>query len=131
MQDDPLFSITVLIARILMASAFLVSGIEKAIHFERARDEFAKDKVPLRPASIVFTIALHLIASLCLIAGWYVTEMAFALAVFTFAATIMVHHFWTMQGHERLIRSRVALANLGLVGGLLLLAVTGPGKLIL
>ena len=81
--------------------------------------------------SVIFTIALHLVASICLIAGWLVTEMALALAIFTLVATVLVHDFWNMQGEERLARSRVALANLGLVGGLLLLAATGAGTLVL
>lgn len=131
MIEEPLFSIAVLVARIMMAVVFLVSGVEKSINFADALDEFAKARVPFLRFSTVATIALHLVASVCLLVGWYVTEMAAALAVFTLFATIRVHDFWNMQGEERLVRSRVALANYGLVGGLLLLAVTGPGALVL
>ena len=90
-----------------MALVFLVSGIDKSINFSRAVDEFAKDNIPARPLSVVLTIAFHLIASVCLIAGWLVTEMSFALALFTLAATVLVHDFWNMSGEERLARSRV------------------------
>lgn len=124
-------SIIALIARVFMAIVFLVSGIEKSLNFSRALDEYTKDNIPLPRVSVAFTVALHLIASVCLIAGWLVTEMALALATFTLVATFMVHHFWTMTGTERLQRSRIALANLGLVGGLLLLAATGPGAAVL
>jgi len=127
-QWFPVFALT---ARVFMAIVFLVSGIEKSLNFSRALDEYAKDNIPMPRISVVFTIALHLIGSACLIAGWLVTEMALALALFTLIATAMVHKFWTMTGEERLQRSRVALANLGLVGGLLLLAVTGPGTMVL
>ncbi len=131
MIQEPWFSVVVLVARIFMAIVFLVSSIEKATNFSRALDEYAKDSIPLRHASVVFTIVLHLVASVCLLGGWLITEMAAALALFTLVATIMVHDFWNMEGNERLGRSRVALANLGLTGGLLLLAVTGPGNLVL
>ena len=131
MNEDPWFSVVALIARTLMATVFLVSGIDKSIHFRRALEEFEKDNIPLRPASLTLTIVLHWVAPICLIAGWLVTEMALSLAVFTLAATILVHHFWTMEGQQRLARSRIALANLGLIGGLLLLAAAGPGKWVL
>lgn len=125
---EPWFSTLALIARILLATVFLFSGIEKATHYQRTLQEFERESIPLRPASVVFTIALHIIAPLCLIAGWFVSEMAIALAVFTVAATVLVHHFWTMQGDERLARTRIALSNLAVIGGLLLLAAAGPGK---
>jgi putative oxidoreductase len=130
MIPEQWFPIFVLAARVLMAAVFLVSGIEKSLNFSRALGEFAKDNIPFPQISVVFTIVLHLIASVCLIAGWLVSEMALSLALFTLIATLLVHKFWTMTGVERLQRSRVALANLGLVGGLLLLAVTGPGTLV-
>lgn len=131
MMQEPWFSIVALVARVLMAIVFLVSGIEKAMNFSRALDECEKDNIPFRHAAVVFTVVLHLVASVCLVAGWLVMEMASALALFTLVATFIVHDFWNMQGNERLGRSRIALANVALAGGLLLLAVAGPGKLIL
>lgn len=131
MIPEQWFPVFALIARVLMAIVFLVSGIEKSFNFSRALDEYTKDNIPMPRISVVFTITLHLIGSVCLIAGWLVTEVALALALFTLIATVMVHQFWTMTGVERLQRSRVALANFGLVGGLLLLAVTGPGAIVL
>ena len=131
MIPEQWFPVFALAARILLAAVFLVSGIEKSLNFSRALGEFTKDNIPLPQVSVVFTIALHLTASVCLIAGWLVTEMALSLAIFTLIATILVHKFWTMSGTEQLQRSRVALANLGLIGGLLLLAATGPGPLVL
>jgi len=128
---EPWLSAFALIARILLAAVFLFSGLEKATHYQRTLAEFERESIPLRPASVIFTITLHIVAPLCLIAGWLVTEMALALAVFTVAATIAVHHFWTMTGDERLARTRIALSNLAVIGGLLLLAATGPGGLVL
>lgn len=131
MITEPWSSVIALVARMFLSIVFLVSGIEKGLNFSRALEEYEKDSIPLPYVSVTFTIVFHLIASVCLIAGWLVTEMAIALSLFTLVATLMVHHFWTMTGVERLQRSRVALANLGLVGGLLLLAITGPGTLVL
>jgi putative oxidoreductase len=131
MIEEPLYSVVALVARILMALVFLVSCIEKTIKFEDALDEYAKVRVPFVKFTVIGVNVFHLVASICLIAGWLVMEMSVALALFTFLATIRVHDFWNMEGEEQVIRSRIALANFAVVGGLLLLAATGPGSLVL
>ncbi len=98
MIEEPLFSIAALIARVLMAVVFLVSGVEKSMNFADALNEFAKARLPFLHFTAIATISLHLVASVCLITGWFVLEMAAALALFTFLATIRVHDFWNMQG---------------------------------
>ena len=127
--DEPLTSWTLLLARTCLASVFLVSGVHKALYYDKAQQEFRD--AGARPVGLFLplTIALHLLAPLALIAGICVTEAALALAVFTFIATLKVHAFWRMGGEARLARSRIAMAHLAIVGGLLALAVTGPGLL--
>lgn len=131
MISDPWFSAAAFIARVLLAGPYLASGIEKARNFPRALDEFAEARVPFLRFTVVATITLHLIGSVFLIVGVLVPEVAVVLAAFTGAATIRVHDFWNMEGTERLMRSRVAFANYGLVGGLLLLAAAGSGSWVL
>ena len=129
--QEPLFSILVLLARLLLSAVFLVSGIHKAGWYARADQEFRRSSVPLVPLVLPATIALHLLGSIFIICGIFVTESALSLAVFTLAATLWVHRFWAHTGDERLGLSRIALANLGVVGGLILLAATGPGNYVL
>jgi len=129
--QEPLFSIFVLLARFLLSSVFLVSGIHKAGWYSKADQEFRRSSVPLVPLVLPATIALHLVGSICIILGIFITEAALSLAVFTLAATLWVHRFWQHTGDERLDLSRNVLANLGVVGGLILLAATGPGKYVL
>ncbi len=87
--------------------------------------------IPLIAVTLPATIALHLVGSACLILGLFTTEAALILAAFTLLATERAHGFWRHSGKERLDRSRNALANLGVIGGLLILAVTGSGDLAL
>ena len=131
MVSEPWYSAALLIARVLLAGPFLASGIEKGRNFSRALEEFAEARVPFLRFTTAATITLHLVGSVCLIAGWLVAETAIILAVFTLAATIRVHDFWNMEGTERLMRSRVAFANYALVGGLILLAVVDQGSWVL
>lgn len=126
---EPLVSYALLVGRICLATVFLVSGVHKMIWYGKAVAEFEQARVPMIGLVLPLSILLHLVASVLLIIGRYTTEAALALAVFTVISTLWVHSFWRMSGEEKLARSRIALANLGIVGGLLLLAITGPGRL--
>ena len=108
--EPPLTDWVLLIARILIAFVFLVSGIHKAIWYQKAVDEFKSDNVPLLSISLPGTILLHLIGSMCLILGVFTELAGLALAAHTAVATYMVHGFWRMQGIDRLIRSRAGNA---------------------
>ena len=128
--DEPVIGWVLLLARCCLAAVFLVSGVHKALYYEKAHEEFQLAAVPAIGILLPLTILLHLIASAGLISGVYAQESALLLALFTVVATVKVHCFWRMPGAERLLHSRVALSNLAIVGGLLLLAATGPGRLV-
>jgi putative oxidoreductase len=100
------------------------------VWYQKAVAEFQMARVPVIGLFLPLTIALHLLGGMALVTGVYTREAALALAIFTVAATIRVHCFWRMGGQERLERSRIAMGNLALVGGLLLLAAVGPGQLV-
>ena len=127
--EEPLISWLILAARCCLAGVFLVSGVHKALYYKQAVAEFRDAGVSAVGLVLPLTIALHLLASAALVSGVYAREAALALALFTVVATLKVHCFWRMSGSERLNRSRIALAHLAVVGGLLLLAAVGPGNL--
>lgn len=129
--EEPLASWVLLFARVSLAAVFFVSGVHKGIWYGKAVEEFRRAGIPIIGLSLPATIALHLTASLCLVLGIYTVEAALLLAGFTVIATLRVHAFWRFEGTMRLDRSRIALGNLGVIGGLLVLATTGPGHFVL
>ena len=129
--DPPTAAWVLLAARILIAFAFLVSGFHKAIWYQKAVDEFKSDRVPLISISLPGTILLHLGGAVCLILGVFTEPAALLLAIHTAVATYMVQGFCRLEGIERLIRSRVFSANLGVIGGLLYIAALGPGPMVI
>ena len=128
--DPQMAAWVMLIGRILIALVFLVSAIHKAMWYQKALEEFKKDRIPLVSISLPGTILLHFCGAICLILGPYTQLAGLALAIHTLLATYMVHGFWRFEGIDRLIRSRVFLANLGVAGGLLYIAIIGPGPIV-
>lgn len=131
MLQEPWLSWLLLSGRVCLAIVYLVSGVHKGIWFSKAVKEFQDANVPYLHFFLIGTIVLHLAAPVLLISGLYVTETAIALAFFTVVATLKVHHFWNMSGDDRLIQSRIALTNLAVIGGLLVLAAAGPGQFVI
>jgi putative oxidoreductase len=129
--DQPLASWVLLFARICLSLVFLFSCVHKTIWYQSAVDEFRMANVPIINVTLPATIALQFGGSIGLVFGLYVTEFALALALFTLLATERAHGFWRFAGADRLERGRTALANLAVIGGLLVLSVSGPGHLAL
>jgi len=127
--DNTITPILMLAARVCLASVFLVSGIHKAIWYQKAAEEFRRDRIPAISLLLPGTIALHLLASICLIVGYQTRAAALVLAIFTVVATLKVHAYWRLPKDQQLGRSRVATGNLAIIGGLLLLVAVGPGPL--
>jgi len=127
--DDALTAWLMLVARVSIAAVFLVSGIHKGIWHKTAAAEFRRDGIPAIGVTLPATVILHLAASVCIIVGVLTREAALALAAFTIVATLKVHAYWRLPKAEQLARSRITLANLAIIGGLLLLAAVGPGPL--
>ncbi len=110
-----------LLSRICLAAVFLVSGIHKARYYDLAVAEFRQADVAAIWLFLPATICLHLLAGVALVAGVQIRLAAASLAIFTIVATLKVHCFWRKEGADQVESSRNALANLAIVGGLLLL----------
>lgn len=112
------------ISRILLTSPFWVSGFLKLVDFPAAVGEAAH--FGLRPAALVavIVILLQVAGSLAVILGRWAWLGAGALGVFTALASLIGHAFWTLADPvARFHDMNAFIANLGLIGGLLLAAI--------
>ncbi len=114
---------THLAARILICSAFLVSGLQKATHFEAAVAETQALGLPLPTLATVATITVQLLGSLSVIVGWWSWIGSLALAGFTLAATLIAHAFWAAAPGEQAHQLATFLEHMGLIGAFILIAV--------
>ena len=116
---------TALIGRMLLTLPFWWSGVAKLLDFPGAVAE--SRGLDLHPAVpiVVATITVQLLGSLSVISGRWRWLGAGALGVFTAAATLLAHGFWTI--HDPAVRVQqmtTFLEHIGLIGGFVLSAVT-------
>ena len=113
-----------LVARILLTLPFWTSGLSKLLAFDSAVAEMAQAGLKPAPAFALATIATQLTGSALIIAGRRTWIGAGALGIFTVLTILLVHRFWTMiEEPFRTIALHTAMEHLGIIGGLLGIAI--------
>lgn len=114
---------TALVARVALASAYILGGLTKLFDFPGAIAE--QEHFGLHPAALwaVVTIVVELIASVLVISGRWVWLGAGALGVLTGVASLVANNFWALSGHDRFTATNAFFEHLGLIGGFVLVAV--------
>lgn len=103
---------------------FLFSGFAKLFDFNGAVAEFAHFGFSLPALFAALTIALQLGGSLAAITLRSKTAVvaALALAVFTVAATLIAHAFWTFDGAARAMHTNIFVEHLSIAFALAFVA---------
>lgn len=118
----------ILLARILLTVLFVMSGFGKLTDFAGTVGYMSHVGAPMPSVAAAVAVVMELLVGLALLAGFRVRPLALALLVFVAGTAILGHPFWTMEGAERALNQVQFLKNLSIMGGLLLLAITGAGR---
>lgn len=131
------------LSRILLSLLFIVLGYADVFGFSGANMQtwiaFAKSKLlvpgttdPLPNPELLAQIAAYgqLVGGLMLFIGILSRLSAFGLLLFTIAASVLGHNFWTMADPQMAyVNIGQFLKNMGIIGGLFLIVVYGGGSL--
>jgi putative oxidoreductase len=113
----------ILIARLLLAQIFLLSGSSKmGAGYAGIQGYMTSMGVP--GALLPLVIALEVAGGLALVIGLWTRWAALALAAFTLVAGLIFHHNFADQ-----VQMIMLMKNLAITGGLLMLYVHGAGRL--
>lgn len=121
-------NIAPLVGRILIASLFLLSGLEKMQHWNEAALSMARHGVTMIGPLLAATVAIEIGAGFGLVLGFRTRIMALMLFMFTLTVSFVMHDFWTI-GDADLARTQMQLfaKNVAIAGGLLVLVGLGGG----
>jgi putative oxidoreductase len=117
-------SLAALAGRILLALIFLLSGIDKVVHYAPTLGYMTKAGLPFPEALLVASIVVEIVAALAIIAGWKTRWAAAALILWMIPVTLVFHN--PSGGQEQMAHF---MKNVAITGGLLMLWASGPGAL--
>jgi putative oxidoreductase len=118
-----------LAARVLLALLFVPAGFSKIAGFAGTVGYIGSVGLPLPQLGAVIAIVVELGLGLALLVGFKTRIAALVIAVFTVAAGVFFHAFWSMPAEQVMINQIMFMKNLAIAGGLLALVAFGPGKL--
>jgi len=117
----------ILIARIALSTVYLYSGFDKLICWNDGLKFCLKHKMPQPKTVLAVTAVLHVVCGLMVLLGFYTRFGAVVLLLFTIVATYWVHNPLGRTGDDFRREMMISFEHLAIIGGLLLIAVTGPG----
>jgi putative oxidoreductase len=85
--------------------------------------------MPMTEALLVGAIVIELIGGLMLAVGWKARWAAWAILGFTLIASFVFHPYWSVPAEQVYAQTIQFNKNLAIMGGLLYVAFTGPGRL--
>ncbi len=116
-----------LVARILIAQIFLLSGIGKVGNFAATAAGMAQKGLPLAEVLLVITIVIEIGGALMILLGWKARLGAVALFLWMIPVTLLYHNFWAMPPDQVRLQTIMFQKNLVMMAAMLYVYVFGPG----
>ena len=117
-----------LLARILLAAMFVVSGYGKIVGFEGTAGYIAHYGLPFPQLLAALATAIEFGAGLAILVGWKTRWAALAFVVLLIVITPIFHNFWSVPPDEAMEQQINFMKNSSILGGMLLLLAFGPGR---
>ena len=128
MTFDRMSNEVLLLARILLVVLFVLFGWSKLTHFSGTVGYMASEGLPLPTLVAAVVVFMEFLVGLAIALGFCTRPLAFLLALYTLGTALIGHPYWAMEGADRMANMINFYKNISIVGGLLLLCVSGPGK---
>ena len=117
-----------LLGRLMITYIFATSGIGKIFSWSDNVAYMNTRHLPLIPLLLAAALVIEVVGSVCLVTGYQARIAAFVMFGYTTAVTLLFHNYWAANEAMAGMQETHFRKNLAIMGGLLMLAYSGPGK---
>jgi putative oxidoreductase len=117
-----------LAGRLMMTYIFATSGIGKIFDWPGNVAYMGTRHLPMIPVLLAAAMVIEVAGSLCLVTGYQARVAAFVMFWYTTAVTVLFHNYLASSAMMAGMQETHFRKNLAIMGGLLMLAYSGPGK---
>jgi putative oxidoreductase len=118
----------ILAARLLLATLFLIFGWRKLRDYSGTVSQIVQLGVPMPVLAAAVATFMELPVAFAVAVGAFTRPAALLLMLYTLATALIAHRYWTATGTDRVDSMDALYKNLSIMGGFLLLSITGAGK---
>jgi putative oxidoreductase len=118
----------ILAARLLLATLFLIFGWRKLRDFSGTVSQMAQLGVPTPVLAAAVATFMELPVAFAVAVGAFTRPSALLLVLYTLGTALIGHRYWTITGADYVDSMDSFYKNLSIMGGFLLLYITGAGK---
>jgi putative oxidoreductase len=118
----------ILAARLLLAPLFLIFGWRKLRDYSGTVRQIVQLGGPMPRLAAAIAIFMELPVAFAVAVGAYARPSALLLVLYTLGTALIGHRYWTMTRAGQVDSMDGFYKNLSIMGGFLLLFITGAGK---
>jgi len=118
----------ILAARLFLATLFLIFGWRKLRDIAGTVSQMVQDGLPTPLLATAVAIFMELPVAFAVAVGAFTRVAAVLMVLYTLGTSLIEHRYWTTTGPDQVAVMEGFYKNLSIIGGFLLLYITGAGK---
>ena len=118
----------ILAARLLLATLFLIFGWRKLKDYSGTVSQMVQLGAPTPVLAAAVAIFMELPVAFAVAVGAFTRPSALLLFLYTLGTALIGHRYWTLTGKDQVDSMDGFYKTLSIMGGFLLLYITGGGK---
>ena len=122
------FGLLPFVARLLLGAEFAIAVNGKISGWDGQAAYMAAHGMHWITPLLAIALVIELVGTLCLVTGFWARTAAAIMFVYLGIVSVSLHDFWHMSGMAAGGNQTQFFKNLGMMGGLLLVSVYGPGS---
>jgi len=117
-----------LLGRLALGAIFVKSGLQKLLGLGAFAASLAQRGVPASSTWAVIGALVEFVGGILIVTGLRTREASLLMILFVIVATGISHRFWEFADAARRTQESQFFKNLSIIGGFLVLFVTGGGR---